>query len=394
MMKMEEIRILEVVDNYYPIIDGVVNVVDNYCRILNSKEGVTCDALVPWYPNTFDGGGYKVIRTLSMSGGKYGVRLPLPMFDRKLKKYLKEHHYDIIHCHSPVTLSRTMLRFAKKNNVPIVFTVHTKYHEEINRSVKLKCLQKFALNFLLYSIRRMDYVWAVSNKIAQCLHDVYKIDVPCDVVENGSPNATLSEEKLFELACISKEKHAITDERVLLFVGRLVVVKNISMLLNTMKILKENGLKFKFLIVGDGDYKKQLEQEAKKLGVDDVTIFVGQVNDVAELSSYYKIADYFLFASMFDSAPLVVREASKMGAPSILAKGSSSAEKIIDNENGFLADLTPEAWADKIMQIENNPQIYQKVKANCSSIYPTVDQIVDNVLEKYKEIIKKGKPKS
>ena len=106
------------------------------------------------------------------------------------------------------------------------------------------------------------------------------------------------------------------------------------------------------------------------------------------------MADYFLLASTFDSAPLVAREASKMGTPLLLAKGSSSAEKIIDNENGFLADLTPEAWADKIMQIENNPQIYQKVKANCSSIYPTVDQIVDSVLEKYKEIIKNGKPKS
>ena len=390
---MEELRILEVVDNYFPIIDGVVNVVDNYCRILNSKDGVTCDALVPWYPKTFDGGGYKVIRCTSMSGGKYGVRLPLPMIDLRLKKYLKENHYDIIHCHSPVTLSRTMLRYARRNNIPVVFTVHTKYHEEINRSVKLKCLQKFALNFLLYSIRRMDYVWAVSNGSKECLQQIYKVDAPCEVVKNGTEKIVVEPEKLDLLVKRLKEKYAISDEVVFSFVGRVVVVKNISMLLETMKLLKAKGLKFKFLIVGDGDYRKKLEKQAKELGVDDVVVFVGQVADRELLVAYYKMADYFLFSSTFDTFSLSAKEAAMMGTPSLLVKDSSSAEGIVDGENGFLAELSPEAWANKIIEVQNNPSVYDKVVSNLDSVYTTWEQMMDVVLEKYKKIVKEGKPK-
>lgn len=390
---MEELRILEVVDNYFPIIDGVVNVVDNYCRILNGKGGVTCDALVPWYPKTFDGGGYRVIRCTSMSGGKYGVRLPLPMLDLRLKKYLKENHYDIIHCHSPVTLSRTMLRYARRNNIPVVFTVHTKYHEEINRSVKLKCLQKFALNFLLYSIRRMDYVWAVSNGSKECLQQIYKVDAPCEVVKNGTEKIVVEPEKLDLLVKRLKEKYAISDEVVFSFVGRVVVVKNISMLLETMKLLKEKGLKFKFLIVGDGDYRKKLEKQAKELGVDDVVVFVGQVADRELLAAYYKMADYFLFSSTFDTFSLSAKEAAMMGTPSLLVKDSSSAEGIVDGENGFLAELSPEAWANKIFEVQNNPSVYNKVVSNLDSVYTTWEQMMDVVLEKYKEIVKEGKPK-
>lgn len=390
---MEELRILEVVDNYFPIIDGVVNVVDNYCRILNGKDGVTCDALVPWYPKTFDGGGYNVIRCLSMSGGKYGVRLPLPMLDLRLKKYLKENHYDIIHCHSPVTLSRTMLRYARRNNIPVVFTVHTKYHEEINRSVKLKCLQKFALNFLLYSIMRMDYVWAVSNGSKECLQQIYKVDAPCEVVKNGTEKIVVEPEKLDLLVKRLKEKYAISDEVVFSFVGRVVVVKNISMLLETMKLLKEKGLKFKFLIVGDGDYRKKLEKQAKELGVDDVVVFVGQVADRELLAAYYKMADYFLFSSTFDTFSLSAKEAAMMGTPSLLVKDSSSAEGIVDGENGFLAELSPEAWANKIFEVQNNPSVYNKVVSNLDSVYTTWEQMMDVVLEKYKEIVKEGKPK-
>ncbi len=388
---MEEIRILEVLDNYFPVVDGVVNVVDNYCRILNGKEGVICDALVPWYPKTFDGGGYKVIRTLSLSGGKYGVRLPLPAFDLRLKKYLKENHYDVIHCHSPVTLSRTMLRYAKKNDIPIVFTVHTKYHEEINRSVKLKCLQKFALNFLLYSIRRMDYVWSVSSGSQDCLKNVYGVDLPCEVVKNGIEKIAVQPEKLDMLVKEIKEKHAISNEVTFLFVGRVVLVKNISMLLETMKLLKEKGLKFKFLIVGDGDYRKKLEKQSKELGIDDLVVFVGQVLDKELLAAYYKTADYFLFSSTFDTFSLSSKEAAMMGTPSILVRGSASAEGIIDGENGFLAEQTKEAWADKIIEVQNNKDVYDKVVSNLDSVYATWDEVMDDVLEKYKEIIRKGK---
>ncbi len=391
-----KLRVLQVLDNYFPTVDGVVNVVDNYARILNRKFGeeLVCDALVPRYPNYTppSDAGYEVIRTLSVSGGKYGVRLPLPQFDTKLKKYLRENRYDLVHCHSPVTLSKTALKYCKRYDIPIVFTVHTMYHEEINRSVKVKFLQRFALNFLLSSIRQMDYLWATTEKCKQNVKDIYKIDMPCDVMPNGTDLTAIDKSNAKLLADDLKNKYSITEnEKVFIFVGRLVVVKNVSMILSVAAILNKRGMKFRLFIVGDGDYKDNLVKETEKLGLTDCVEFIGRITDRETLAAYFKLADYFLMPSTFDTAPLAAREAEAMGTPCVMMKGSSASEGLVDCENGFLGGDTAESWADKIEFAENNPEIYQKVVENCKNLAPSWDEIADAVWARYKEIIAAGK---
>ncbi|MDE7372487.1 MAG: flippase-like domain-containing protein, partial [Clostridia bacterium] len=390
-----KIRVLQVLDNYFPTVDGVVNVVDNYARLLNEKFGdeLKCDVLVPRYPNAPEPDGYDVIQTTSVSGGKFGVRLPLPALDRKLKKYLRKNRYDLVHCHSPVTLSRTALKYCSRYKVPIVFTVHTMYHEEINRSVGLSCIQRFALNFLLDSIKQMDYLWATTEHCKNSVRKLYKIDLPCDVVPNGTDMYDLDGAETDAAASEIRDRLRITDdERVLLFVGRLVVVKNVSMTIKTAALLKQRGIKIRLIIVGDGDYKDTLVKECEELKVDDITTFVGRITDRAELAAYYKLADYYLIPSTFDTAPLATREAEALGTPCMMVEGSSASEGVTDCENGFLAEKTAEAWADKIEFVESNPEIYQAVAQNCKSLAPSWEEVITTVYEKYKDIIALEKP--
>lgn len=82
---MKKLRILQVIDSYYPVIEGVVNVLDNYTTILNTIEGVECDALVPIYKPIVER-GYTTLRCKSMRISRFGLNLPLPSMDRKLKK--------------------------------------------------------------------------------------------------------------------------------------------------------------------------------------------------------------------------------------------------------------------------------------------------------------------
>lgn len=324
-----------------------------------------------------------------MSGGKYGVRLPLPQLDLKLKKYLKNNRYDLVHCHSPVTLSKTALRYCKRNNIPIVFTVHTKYHEEINRSVKLRFLQKFALNFLLSSIRKMDYIWTCSEGLKNVLKEDYKIDKPCEVVSNGTDMYQFDTPKVEKRATELKNSlKRSDDEIILLFAGRLVVVKNISLILKTAAVLKDRGIPARLVLVGDGDYKNNLVKEGEELGISDRLEFVGSITDRAELAAYYKAADYFLFPSTFDNAPLSLRESEAMGTPSVVVENSFSSEGITDCENGFIAKATPEEWADKIEFCLNRPDVYEKVCRASKDIAPSWDDVVSVVWEKYREILR------
>ena len=56
-------------------------------------------------------------------------------------------------------------------------------------------------------------------------------------------------------------------------------------------------------------------------------------------------ADLLVFPSLYDNAPMVVREAAAAGTPALLIRGSCAAEGVADGENGYLVEDTPEAIA-------------------------------------------------
>lgn len=65
----------------------------------------------------------------------------------------------------------------------------------------------------------------------------------------------------------------------------------------------------------------------------------------------YRCADLLVFPSVYDNAPMVLREAATMSTPGLVVKGSCSAEGVEDQVNGFICDNeTPEAIADTILR--------------------------------------------
>ncbi len=383
----EKLKILEVVDNWYPIVDGVVQVVNNYAKTLNKIAD--CTVLCPKYPNTPKIEDYPIRYVPSISGGKYGVRLPLPWLDSTLKKFLDENHFDIIHLHSPVTMAKYILKYAKKHHIPVITTIHTRYHEEINRSVKTPFLQRFALNFLLTSLRKSDYIWTVANGISDLANDFYKIDKPCTVMRNCTDFIPPDEDQFHTLSHSIRTKYGIKDDEiVLLVVGRLVVVKRFDVCIDAIKILKTSGIKVKLLIVGDGDYRQRLEHEAKKMDISDEVVFAGMISDRNTLASYYLASDLLLFPSTFDASSLVPVEAASVGLPSLCVEGSTTAESIIDNHNGYLCDGSKEGFAQKITEILNNKTTYNEVRKNAKTeLYRTWESNANDVLEEYKKTI-------
>lgn len=99
-------------------------------------------------------------------------------------------------------------------------------------------------------------------------------------------------------------------------VGRLTHVKNHRMLLEAVKILKdlkkEHG--FTFVVVGDGELKKDLLKYAGELGVADSVRFTGWVKDMAPL---YKAMDLVTLTSLNEGTPVTLIEAMAAGKPVI-----------------------------------------------------------------------------
>ena len=77
-------------------------------------------------------------------------------------------------------------------------------------------------------------------------------------------------------------------------------------------------------------------------------LFTGFVGDREEILSLYRRADLLVFPSVYDNAPMVVREAAAMGTPALLVRGSCSAEGVTHGDNGFLCEADPASIASSV----------------------------------------------
>jgi glycosyltransferase involved in cell wall biosynthesis len=113
-------------DALVPIMDGVANVAHNYAYWLNKKygDGYCIGPRVPDYrtEDPMD------IRYLSIPIPKAApYRYGLPRFDATYKKTLHEIPFDIVHSHAPFVSGKEALRIARRRQIPLVTTFHSKY---------------------------------------------------------------------------------------------------------------------------------------------------------------------------------------------------------------------------------------------------------------------------
>ena len=388
-MEKEDLKIAELLDSYYPCIDGPINVVTNYSKHLNNLA--TCKLIVPKAKRTQkykDNQSFEVIRCKSISAPE-GYRYGLPQLDNKLRRKLKIEDFDIYHTHSPFSMGKLAIKLGKKYKKPVVATIHTKYYDDFMRSLHGN---KFLSNFMLKRIMKVynaaDSVWTVNNASCQILRDYgYKGEI--EVVRNGTDlkypkNSVELIKKVNDLHNLSEKKN------IFIFVGRIAMYKNLELMAQALKILKDKNIEFTMFVIGGGFDLDKFKQIVKKLNLDDNFIFTGSISDRELLQAYYLRSDLFLFPSTFDTSSLVPIEAAAHKLPVLLIENCCTAENIIDGVNGFLAKETAKDYALKIEKIINNPEIMTKVGEEASrSVYRSWEMVAKEVLEKYKKIIEK-----
>ena len=384
---MDKIKICELLDSYYPVIDGPINVITNYSKHLNVME--ECKVAVPApakSDNYVDNQSFEVLRCKSRSAPEH-YRMGRPGSDKAFKKRIKEEGFDIFHAHSPFCMGRFAIKTAKKLGVPVVATIHTQYHQDFERVLKgFKPLVKFMIRYIMKVYNKADSVWTVNNASCEILRSYgYKGDI--QVVRNGTD--LKYPENSAELIKKVNDLHGLEGQKnVFIFVGRIAMYKNLELMADALKILKDNGEDFKMLIVGDGFDMDKFKKIVEKNGISDNVIFVGSVKDRELLQGYYLRSDLFLFPSTFDTSSLVPIEAAAHKLPTLLIEGSYTAENIKGDVNGFLAKETPEAYAEKIREIIHTDGMIERVGEEANrSVYRSWEMVAKEVRDKYKEII-------
>ena len=143
------------------------------------------------------------------------------------------------------------------------------------------------------------------------------------------------------------------------------------------------------VFVGQGPDAEKMHEMIHEKGLDERTVFTGHISDRNELMKLYARADLFIFPSIYDNASLAMREAAAAGTPTLMIRNSCIAKNIIDGENGFLCDDTPESIAEGIERaLPDAP----RVGVNARNTIPTPwSDIVEMALQRYEMLIDKKK---
>lgn len=386
-----KLNIAEFIDTFYPNIDGVVSVTNHYAKRLNVCD--RCTVIAPKRRKYVDDLPYEVIRCKAFMVPLLKLDCAVPSVDVKLKKALMEGGFDIFHAHSPFSLGRYALNMARKLDIPIVATFHTKYYDDFKKYLKLDILAKGALKAVIDFYEKVDEVWTVNNNMVQTLRD-YGFKGNVIVMDNATEfDYPEDAESLKEM--VNSTYRLGKDELVLTFVGQLILQKNIKLIISSAKLLKDSGLKFKLFMVGTGFDEKYIKEYTKELGLEEDVIYTGRISDRKLLSAIYSRSELLLFPSLYDASSIVLIEAAAHKLPGVLIEGATTAEKIVDGHNGFLSQNDPERYSARILDILKDKELVKKAGENAYlEIYRSWDGVIKRARERYYYIIKnyKGKP--
>ncbi len=362
MNKDKTLNIAVFTDSFLPGTGGTENAILNMCRGL-AQLGHHVKIYCPTYHNPEENNfkEFEVFRVPSMKLSSNDMMAMPSRCKKRLIKDVEEFNPDIIHYCTASGMAKTALKIGKKLKKPVVATMHTKFKEAFYCSSKSKLITYAMIKTLAHRLNKTTCgVTTVSNDMAEQLK-LYGYKKQPIVIRNGAPFL---------------EKHQVTenvnkdDVFTFLFCGHISKLKNIHFSIKCLSKLKNNyGFdKFRFVLIGGGDYKKQLQKLARKLGIQDKLEFKGLVRDKALLSKLYSEGNLFLLPSPFDNDPLVVIEAAKNEVPTLALHNYGCGERITDNVNGYLANYNEADYTKRIWEIIQNKELYAKVKKNASNL--------------------------
>jgi glycosyltransferase involved in cell wall biosynthesis len=170
-----------------------------------------------------------------------------------------------------------------------------------------------------------------------------------------------------------RSKFALPEEKIVLFVGRLVHEKGVHVLVNAVpKVLEK--VNAKFIIVGNGYMKEQLSNLTKNIGLSHKVLFTGFVDDET-LRKLQKCADVSVVPSLFEPFGIVALEAMAANSPLVVSDTGGLSEIVEHDVTGVkvYAD-NPDSLVWGITRVLLDENYAKRIRANA---YKKVQETYD-----------------
>jgi len=390
-------------DTYNPVVSGVVTSI-NMLEQEMKKRGHEVYIFAPSNSIKLEPKESQHLFTLRsvplLVAKEYKQRLAA-FYSREIAKEIKEIGLDVIHTQSEFSVGHFGKIISRKFGIPFIHTYHTMWEDYTHYILPVKGTRniypkRFVRNFSRSFVRKSECIITPSKKTEKYLKYRCKINnKPIYIVPTGIDTKPFKKENFTDADRKSlRNSLGIKDnEKVIIFLGRVGEEKSIDVLLDNMPAIFKAMPDTKFLIVGDGPSKPDLEKQVEELKIVDKVIFTGKV-PWQDVPRYYNIADVFVNASLTETQGLTFIEAMAAGLPVVARYAPNLTEYIYHNKNGMLVKKNSD-FAKTIISILNNEKLANKLTSNAKTTVEqySVEEFGDKLEMLYEEIIKSYKLK-
>ena len=333
-------------------------------------------------------------------GREIGFKNDLIAFYR-LYKLIKKEKPDIVHTHTAKagTLGRAAAWLA---GVPII--IHT-FHGHVLHGYfgKLKTWVFVQIEKMLafISTRLITLSEELKNELINMgIGNEKKFEVvPLGLeltpfLENNPPSPPFAKGGMGGFCGEFKKELGLPENTILIgIIGRLVPIKGHRYFLEATKIISSQfpvpSSQIRFVIIGDGELREELEDYAKKLGISDMVVFTGFRRDLPKI---YADLDIIALTSLNEGTPVSIIEAMAGGKPVVATNVGGVASLIKDSITGFLVPpKRPDLFAEAVLKLLNNPLLMKTMgEEACRSVFPkyNISQLVKRIDSLYSSLIK------
>jgi len=268
----------------------------------------------------------------------------------------EEGSFDIIHAHDWL-VAYAAKALKESFNIPIVSTIHA---TEAGRNSGIHDETQRYINDTEWMLTyESTEVIVNSNYMKNELQRLFGLPFEkINVVPNGvNLNAFTGIERDYEF----RRRYAMDNEKIILFMGRLVYEKGIQNLIAAMPKILNGYNDAKLVIAGKGGMIDELRQQVHALGIDNKVYFAGYMNG-KDVQKLYKAADISVFPSTYEPFGIVALEAMLAENPIVVSDIGGLNEIVQHRENGMKAYAgNPNSIADSVLELLFDHQLCSNI---------------------------------
>ncbi|MFY9462371.1 MAG: glycosyltransferase [Candidatus Sungiibacteriota bacterium] len=277
--------------------------------------------------------------------------------------------------------------FTLRKPVPVILT--------LQEGDPVEHIQKAKLGLIRISwraaLKRTDHLTAISTFLLNLAKDLgYR--GKASVIPNGVDVSAFTRDFMPDELRLLKEGLRIdSDEKVVITTSRLVEKNAVDTAIRSIGVLNRKGRRVKFLVIGSGEDEKTLKELARKEGVGERVIFLGQIPH-AEIPKYLKIADVFVRPSRSEGFGNSFIEAMAAGVPIIGTMVGGITDFLEDGKTGVAVRVDDSLnLAEAIIRVMDDAALCERLTAEGRRVSLTRfqwDMIAQDYASAFRGVIK------